>query len=55
MRHLFPRILLHLNLVLELGRVQQKRVHFISVLNEDLAFKFGSEGLFTLLEPIQAI
>ena len=55
MSHLFPSILLHLNLILKFRRVEQKRVHFISVLNEDLAFKFSSEGLFALLKSIQTV
>ena len=46
--HLLPRILFHLYFILELGRVEQHRVYFVSVLNKDLAFELGPESILTV-------
>ena len=46
--HLLPRILFHLYSVLKLGRMEQHRVYFVSVLNKDLAFELCSESILTV-------
>ena len=46
--HLLPRILFHLYFIFELGRVEQHRVHFVSVLNKNLAFELGPESILTV-------